>query len=145
MHESGIAISACIWGNNWYYAYGKSSREQIVKDSKFISSLASSTSNRPYMVIDDGWQMASVKGACKGGPWTGNSLFPDMPGLAGEMKAAGVRPGIWCRPLMWSDEVPDEWVRYVVDQNDRILILAILKDWLIFRRVFKRFPVGALN
>ncbi|MZQ85529.1 hypothetical protein GQF01_25755 [Paenibacillus sp. 5J-6] len=108
-------------GNNWYYAYGKSSREQILEDSKFISSLASSTSNRPYMVIDDGWQLASVKGACKGGPWTGNALFPDMPGLADEMKAVGVRPGIWCRPLMWSGEVPSEWVRYVIDQNDRIL------------------------
>ncbi|MDQ0897541.1 MULTISPECIES: hypothetical protein [unclassified Paenibacillus] len=122
MCEKPVLPSQPVYGgNNWYYAYGKSSRDQILADSRFISSLASSPDNRPYMVIDDGWQLASGDGSCKGGPWTGNALFPDMPGLAREMKEIGVRPGIWCRPLMWSGEVPDEWVRYVVDPNDKIL------------------------
>ncbi|WP_141499997.1 hypothetical protein [Paenibacillus luteus] len=108
-------------GNNWYYAYGNSSHEQILSDSRFISSLASNAKNRPFMVIDDGWQLASGGGACKGGPWTGSPLFPDMAGLASDMKQFGVRPGIWCRPLMVSGDVPDEWVRFVTDDNDKVL------------------------
>ncbi|QGQ95278.1 hypothetical protein EHS13_10440 [Paenibacillus psychroresistens] len=108
-------------GNNWYYAYGNSSHQEILEDSRFISSLASSTTNRPYMVIDDGWQLSSGGGACNGGPWEGNSLFPEMEKLAEEMKAIGVKPGIWCRPLMTSEEVPEEWVRYKVANGGNIL------------------------
>ncbi|MBW7458954.1 hypothetical protein K0U00_33390, partial [Paenibacillus sepulcri] len=59
-------------GNNWYYAYGNSSHAEILEDSKFMASLSSSSINRPYMVIDDGWQLASGGGACNGGPWRGN-------------------------------------------------------------------------
>jgi alpha-galactosidase len=101
-------------GNNWYYAYGNSTHREVVEDSKFMSSLSAHASNRPFMVIDDGWQLASGGGACNGGPWQGNRLFPDMAGLAGEMKEIGVKPGIWCRPLLTSEEVPAEWVRYQV-------------------------------
>ncbi|WP_217594723.1 hypothetical protein [Cohnella sp. GbtcB17] len=99
-------------GNNWYYAYGNSSHEEILADSRFISLLASHPANRPYMVIDDGWQLASGGGACNGGPWTGNDRFPDMARLAGEMKAIGVKPGLWCRPLLTAENVPAEWIRY---------------------------------
>lgn len=99
-------------GNNWYYAYGNSSHDDIVNDARFIASLAPAGGNRPYMVIDDGWQERSGGGACNGGPWVGNGRFPDMAGLAGEMKASGVRPGIWYRPLLTQAEVPQSWVRY---------------------------------
>jgi alpha-galactosidase len=109
-------------GNNWYYAYGNSSHKQILADSAFISSLASSEANRPFMVIDDGWQLASGDGGCKGAPWTGSYKFPDMAGLARAMKETGVRPGIWCRPLMSSDpNVPKEWVRYSASETDSVL------------------------
>lgn len=99
-------------GNNWYYAYGNSSHSEILEDSKFISSLSSNALNRPYMVIDDGWQLCSGGGACNGGPWEGNSLFHDMPGLAAQMKEIGVKPGIWCRLLLTSEQVPSDWARY---------------------------------
>ncbi|BBH24190.1 hypothetical protein Back11_55350 [Paenibacillus baekrokdamisoli] len=98
-------------GNNWYYAYGNSSHQEILEDSKFMSSLASSTTNRPYMVIDDGWQLSSG-GACNGGPWLGNKHFPQMEQLAGEMKEIGVKPGIWFRPLLTSDSELREGIRY---------------------------------
>jgi len=99
-------------GNNWYYAYGNSSHREMLDDARFMSSLSSHAANRPYMVIDDGWQLASGGGACNGGPWTGNERFPDMEKLAAEMKAEGVKPGLWCRPLLTSEDVPDDWVRY---------------------------------
>ncbi|RAP75593.1 hypothetical protein DL346_17585 [Paenibacillus montanisoli] len=98
-------------GNNWYYAYGNSSHEAILEDSRFISSLSSHASNRPYMVIDDGWQYISGKGG-NGGPWVGNAKFPDMERLAGEMKGLGVKPGLWCRPLLTAEDVPAGWIRY---------------------------------
>jgi len=80
--------------NNWYYAYGKSSREEILCDARIIAELAGENQNKPYMVIDDGW---SVNACC--GPWIPNERYGDMKTLADEFKAMGVKPGIWFRPL----------------------------------------------
>lgn len=80
--------------NNWYYAYGNSSREQILKDCEFVASLAEGLYNRPYMVIDDGWTEKMTEG-----PWLPNDKFGDMGTLAQEMKRKGVKPGIWVRLL----------------------------------------------
>jgi len=96
-------------GNNWYYAYGQSSHDQIVKDAELIASFSPPGDNRPFMVIDDGWQICheSVAGF-NGGPWNaGNDMFPDMPGLARAMKNLGTRPGIWFRPLLTRAKVPE--------------------------------------
>ena len=82
--------------NNWYYAYGKSSHKEIVEDTKFVKRMCKDCKNIPYMVIDDGWQPNSCDA-----PWdTGNERFPDMKSLAEEIKAQGVRPGIWVRYLV---------------------------------------------
>lgn len=102
-------------GNNWYYAYGRSSQEKILSDSAFIAQMSEGLENKPYMVIDDGWQLVSGGGLAIGGPWVGNRLFPDMEGLAGEMKRLGVRPGIWMRPLMTSEQMPKACVRTMMD------------------------------
>ncbi len=82
-------------GNNWYYAYGKSSYEEIMADARLIARLAGDNKNRPFMVIDDGWQINPCDG-----PWLPNEKFGDMKKIASEFKAMGVRPGIWFRPLM---------------------------------------------
>ena len=85
--------------NNWYYAYGVSSHEEILADTDFVVARCGKQENIPYMVIDDGWQPNECDG-----PWhCGNERFPDMKALADEMKARGVRPGIWIRYL--HDEV----------------------------------------
>lgn len=99
-------------GNNWYYAYGRSNQIQILEDSKRISGWASSNNNRPFMVIDACWQEIFIKDSvCSGGPWyRGNNGFPDMESLAAEMKNIGVRPGLWCRPLLTVEKVPDYWI-----------------------------------
>ena len=87
--------------NNWYYAYGQSSHQAILQDTELLLACAPESPNRPYMVIDGGWQVqADATGPCCGGPWDrGNADFPDMPSLAHAMRQRGVRPGIWCRPL----------------------------------------------
>jgi alpha-galactosidase len=90
-------------GNNWYYAYGENcSAKAIERDAGLLSDLVGSALNRPFQVIDDGWQLVtSAQDCCSGGPWRyGNAGFPDMPGLASRLKTMGVRPGIWMRPLL---------------------------------------------
>lgn len=82
-------------GNNWYYAYGKSSRSEILGDCRYIASLCAGNENPPHMIIDDGWQ----RNTCSG-PWDcGNDAFGDMGTLAAEMAETGVIPGIWVRLL----------------------------------------------
>lgn len=97
-------------GNNWYYAYGRSSRDQILNDTAFILEMAQGLENRPFMVIDDGWQLHADRQTTNGGPWIGNDRFGDMQDLAQKMKEMGARPGIWYRPLLIDDEVKKEWI-----------------------------------
>lgn len=107
-------------GNNWYYAYGESSYQEIMNDSMLISSLAASNKNRPFMVIDDGWQLCH-HGDSNGGPWKySNTKFGDMRRLCEDMKKTGVRPGIWYRPLYTAEKVPNEWVLGQVGLNQRL-------------------------
>ena len=108
-------------GNNWYYAYGRSSREEILADAKFISDLAPDQENRPYMVIDDGWQLHhKEQDGCCGGPWTGNEDYGDTAALAEEMAALGVKPGIWIRPLYMAEEPDPEWITGKIGANWQI-------------------------
>ena len=97
--------------NNWYYAYGDSSEEEILSDTDYILKLTEGVKNPPFMVIDDCWQEHHRLDEYNGGPWTkGNDRFPDMKGLADKLKKKGVRPGIWVRLLLNEDEnIPDEW------------------------------------
>ncbi len=75
-----------IYGSNdWYYAYGKNSAAQTLRDAELIASVSPRGGVRPFTVIDDGWR--------------NSSLFPDMPGLAEDIRRREVRPGIWVRPL----------------------------------------------
>ncbi len=81
-------------GNNWYYAYGKSSYEEIISDTRLQVELAKGINNKPFQVIDDCWQINSCEG-----PWVANQKFGDMKKLADEIKTLGARPGIWVRLL----------------------------------------------
>ena len=116
--------------NNWYYAYGDSSHEEILQDASLLASLTWGLENRPYMVNDDGWQ-AQRTGDFNGGPWRqGNSRFPNMAALAAEMEARSVRPGIWMRPLWNRDpEIPAEW-RLQRDPEYLDPSLPAVLDWI---------------
>ena len=81
--------------NNWYYAYRQSSEGEILGDTDLLASMTQGLENRPFMVIDDGWQ----PNPCDG-PWAcGNERFADMRALADEIRARGARPGLWVRYL----------------------------------------------
>lgn len=107
MCPNPLKTDSIVYGsNNWYYAYGNSSAEEIVEDSKLIAELCKGNKNPPYMLIDDGWTPYKTTP-----PWTPNEKFGDMKILAEKMKETGVIPGIWVRYLNDEKEVlnlPDE-------------------------------------
>jgi alpha-galactosidase len=95
-----LAPAPICGNNNWYYAYGRDFDARTMRrDAAFLAELAGGHANRPFGVIDAGWT-PNQNSVCPGGPWTAGdpARFPDLPGLAAEMKALGVRPGIWMRP-----------------------------------------------
>ena len=97
-----------IYGsNNWYYAYGNSSQLQIMKDAALLAELSDGNTVRPFLVIDDGWQISRT-GPCNGGPWDkANPKFPDIKKLAEDIKSLKLHPGIWFRPLLTSNRPTD--------------------------------------
>jgi alpha-galactosidase len=87
--------------NDWYYAYGVNTAAQILVDVRHTAHLSAGLENRPFSVIDAGWSNEEGVSNCDTGIRThGNQRFPDMPGLATEIKANGLRPGVWVRPLV---------------------------------------------
>lgn len=79
--------------NDWYYAYGNNSAQLIIEQTRLMTDLATDTSNRPYCVIDDGWEQPDDFSRC-------NEKFKDMSVVAEEIKKLGMRPGLWTRPLI---------------------------------------------
>jgi alpha-galactosidase len=96
--------------NDWYWAYGKNSADTVLADAHHIVELSPADGNRPFVVIDDGWQPVRGKDKVGVGTWDrGNEKFPDMQGLAADVVRAGGRPGIWIRPLQAPADAPETW------------------------------------
>ena len=116
-----LPVAPVYGGNDWYYAYGRSTRETAVRDAAFLSKLAGGVENRPFSVIDGGWQTCGE--AC-GAPWFPNARFKDMAALAADIRNTGARPGLWMRPLLTHEDSPAEWTltnRGVMPSHGRIL------------------------
>jgi len=99
-------------GNDWYCNYGCNSAEKIRTHARRIARCAEGTGIAPYMVIDDGWQLchSQLPGQdYNGGPWRfANDNFGDMKALAADIRALGVIPGIWIRPLQTREKLPED-------------------------------------
>jgi alpha-galactosidase len=94
--------SSPIFGSNdWYYAYGKNSAEQIIRDAELMASVAPANTTRPFTVIDDGW--------------TNKTAFPDMAELAHAIRERHIRPGLWIRPL----RAPADTISSLLLPNER--------------------------
>jgi alpha-galactosidase len=81
-----LAAAPFYGSNDWYYAYGKNSTAQTLRDAALMAELSEGNHVRPFTVIDMGWE-------------NGSPTFPDMRELARQIKAHRVRPGLWIRPL----------------------------------------------
>ncbi|MDB5128326.1 hypothetical protein [Mucilaginibacter sp.] len=79
--------------NDWYVVYGKNSYQTIKEQTTAMAELVTDTNNRPFSVIDDGWQKADDFSIV-------NDKFKDMHKMADEIKSHGMRPGLWTRPLI---------------------------------------------
>ena len=133
--------SSPVYGSNdWYWAYGRNSSATVLTDTDHIVELSPSGSNRPFAVIDDGWQ--PERGASKQGVglWDrGNEKFGDMAALASDIRRRGARPGIWTRPLLAPSDAPETWRlprdRSILDPTSPDVLakvttdIARLKSW----------------
>jgi len=93
---------------DWYCDYGKNSAESVRWYADYIVRLSPKGGNRPFMVIDDGWQPGAASNG-GGGPWDcGNKNFPSMEQIAADIRKAGARPGLWVR-LLTAQNQPKAW------------------------------------
>lgn len=93
-------------GNDFYYYYGHSTAETILQNASFIGEMSKGLENRPYMVVDDGWETDFCTG-----PWAANGKFKDMKKLAKNIKNEDVIPGIWARFLCDKNPIIPDWWR----------------------------------
>jgi alpha-galactosidase len=85
---------APVYGiNDWYAVYGNNSFESIKAQTEIMAGLVTERTNRPFSVIDDGWQQADDFSKP-------NEKFKDMHKMADVIKGLGMRPGLWTRPLI---------------------------------------------
>ena len=108
--RSRLPAQPVYGSNDWYWAYGKNSAATVLTDARNIVELSPRGTNRPFAVIDDGWQPGRGVDKAGAGTWDrGNDKFPDMRALAGEIKQIRARPGIWIRPLQAPPDSPESW------------------------------------
>lgn len=102
---------APVYGHNdWYYAYGNNSAATMRADAGRMAELSPAGANRPFVVIDDGWQPGRGASKADAGRWDrGNEKFPDIPGLLADVRKIGARPGVWIRPLQAPADAPVSW------------------------------------
>lgn len=118
--DGAVFPSAPVYGyNNWYYAYGTSSEQEIFAAARELAQFTAGIQNRPFMVIDDCWQKERPTDFI-GGDWRrSNERFPDMKALAQKIREIDVLPGIWMRPLQnKADYIPSCLYR---DQEEFLL------------------------
>ena len=57
MCDKPRTVATPVYGiNDWYFAYGNNSADLILQHTSLLAPLATNTSNKPFSVIDDGWE-----------------------------------------------------------------------------------------
>ena len=109
--------------NNWYWAYGAIEEKVVLEEAEYLGKLTKGFKNRPFMTIDDGWQIAHAKGKYNGGPWNlTNENFASMQATAEKIHSLDCRAGIWVRLLLTLSHVPSEAVYQSPYQNGGITL-----------------------
>lgn len=117
MCDNPVLPQEPIYGvNNWYWAYGDISHKIVMEETDQLMRLAKGCKHRPYMIIDDGWQkhrkvgITAAEGIYIGGEWEANERFGDMKKTAEGIHNRGAKAGIWFRPLLTRESIPDEMI-----------------------------------
>lgn len=98
--------------NDWYCSYGHDTSAEFFSNVAFVISLSPPGRNRPFAVVDDGWQAKGEHGRSPGLWDAVNPKFSPsltMPEFARQLKNLGARPGLWCRPLIANADAPAGW------------------------------------
>lgn len=100
--------------NDWYFAYGNNSDKLIMQTVDMMVDLAQNTANRPFCLIDAGWAVVAP-GKANASNWSDNFYTPgvhfkDMGDTAFRIKAKGMRPGLWMRPLCAAHNTPPSFL-----------------------------------
>ena len=149
MCENGVKPKTPVFGvNNWYWAYGNISHQSVLDECDYLMEMTQGCKNRPYMIIDDGWQKfrKSLSGLDEGfyigGPWSPNEKFPNMRDTADQIHAKGANAGIWFRPLLTRDEVPKEVIvaeecnGLVMDVSHPYVLEKVEKDAALLAKTY---------
>ena len=96
--------------NDWNSTYGRNTAEGFLRDAAALAALCPDGPNRPFMVVDDGWQADRQGGEAGGNPWerTNAKFGSTMKDLADGVRAMDARPGLWYRPLKAWPSAPEE-------------------------------------
>lgn len=130
MCDKPRTVKQPVYGiNDWYFAYGNNSAKLILEHTALLSPLATSTTNRPFSVIDDGWSEGSDY-ACT------NKKFPDMPKLIEDIKQLGMRAGLWTRPLLAKQGTPKN---LFIEKHDNILDPTIDENITYVKSLFRLY------
>lgn len=97
-------------GNDWYYAYGRQTAAGIRRDAERLAGWSTGLSQRPWCVIDAGWEAGGAPGVIGGGRFTSVPAFGDMAELARDINARDCQPGLWLRPLLAPGDVDERLV-----------------------------------
>jgi alpha-galactosidase len=98
--------------NDWYCSYGHDTAAKFLTNVEFTAELSGGNANRPFAVMDDGWQWKGENGDSPGLWDRVNPSFSEtmtMPEIAGDVRRLGARPGLWFRPLMANADQPQSW------------------------------------
>ena len=110
----------------------KNTHESILDHTRVTSGLSDNPANLPFSVIDDGW----FEGRDVSQP---NKKFPDMPGLADEIRKLGMRPGIWTRPLISDDGRFNSSRLLQRENNDGVIDPSIPENIELIKSYFKLY------
>jgi hypothetical protein len=97
---------------DWYFSFAKTTEEDVLRNLDFLARELKGF-GLEYVQIDSGWQLGvetspPPHNVIAGGPWTENSKFArGMKWFAGEIRARGLKPGIWVRPFQFIDGAPE--------------------------------------
>ncbi len=111
-HNPRLAPTPVYGTNTWYYAFTGTSFDLVKKDVELLDECTKGLKNRPYMVIDDGWELVNMN-TCrfkKIDLWQASiNKFPEMKEAAEYIKSHDQKPGIWIRYLLGMGGMPKSW------------------------------------
>ncbi len=132
--------------NDWYFSYGNNSEKLILQHTALMAPMAEELDNRPFSVIDAGWFQPppSMPGDCCWGDdmSTHDENFGDMGMVAEKIRKAGMRPGLWTRPLCGSYKDPKNLMLPLIkgrEENKPVLDPTIPENLERVKNYFKLY------